>query len=65
MKLVRQLQVIYESYLDYKRPGSGFGPEDFTQDDRKVLWAKPSGDTFDENVQASVAEIEGLVRGYL
>jgi len=23
---------------------------------------EPSGDTFDENVQASVAEIEGLVR---
>jgi hypothetical protein len=65
MKLVRHLQIIYESYLDYKRPGSGFGPEDFTQDDRKVLWAKPSGDKFDEDVQTSVAKIEGLVRGYL
>jgi len=66
MRLVRELQVTYEQYLDVKRPGSGFKePDDFDRDARKVLWAKPTNDNFKERVLATIKEIEDRTRKYL
>lgn len=62
MKKVRELQVMYESYIDHKRPGSDF---EFEVEWRKVLWAKPTGDNFNDEVEKIIARIEGLVRAYL
>lgn len=66
MKLVRELQVTYEQYLDVRRPNSGFTePDDFDRDARKVLWAKPTGDDFKARLLASIKKIENLTRKYL
>ncbi len=65
MKLIRELQVTYEQYIDVKRPGSGFTAEDFDMDARKVLWAKPTDDSFNENIITAVENIENLTRKYL
>jgi hypothetical protein len=66
MKLVRELQVTYEQYLDVKRPGSGFdGEQDFDKAARKVLWAKPTDDDFKDRLLAAVEKIEDLTRKYL
>jgi hypothetical protein len=66
MKLVRELQVTYEQYLDVRRPDSGFTePDDFDRDARKVLWAKPTGDDLRKRLLASIKKIEDLTRKYL
>lgn len=66
MKLVRELQVTYEQYLDVRRPGSGFKePDDFDRDARKVLWAKPTDDDYKERVLTSIRSIEDLARKHL
>lgn len=66
MKLVRELQVTYEQYLDVKRPDSGFTePDDFDRGAPKVLWAKPTGDDFKERLLASIKKTKDLTRKYL
>lgn len=65
MRMVRELQVTYEQYVDVKRPGSGFTADDFDMEARKVLWAKPTGDTFNEKVLTQVKKIEDQTRQYL
>lgn len=65
MRLVRELQVTYESYLDCKRPGSGVTESDFDREARKILWSKPTGDTFSERVNESIGKIELQARKYL
>jgi hypothetical protein len=65
LRLVRELQITYEQYVDVTRPEEGFGPEDFDEDARKVLWSKPTGDTFYENVEKAVKHIDDLTRRHL
>jgi hypothetical protein len=64
-KLVRELQVTYEQYVDVQRPESGFTADDFDKEARKILWAKPTGDKFKDNVLRAVENIESLTRKYL
>jgi hypothetical protein len=65
MRMVVELQVTYEQYIDVRRPDSGFTAADFDKEARKVLWSKPTGDTFKEGLLASVEKIEGLASKYL
>lgn len=66
MRLVRELQVTYEQYLDVKRPNSGFSLDsDFDKEARAVLWAKPTGDDFKKRLLAQVEKIENLTRKFL
>ncbi len=65
MRLVRELQVTYEQYLDVKRPDSGFTADDFDKDARKVLWAKPTDDDFKDRLLTSIKSIEELTEKYL
>ena len=66
MKLVRELQVTYEQYVDVRRPDSGFNlSEDFDKEARKVLWAKPTNDDFRKRVSDAIIDIESLTRKYL
>lgn len=65
MKLIRELQVTYEQYIDVKRPDSGFTADDFDAEARKVLWAKPTDDDFKERLIASITKIESLTSKYL
>lgn len=66
MRLVRELQVTYEQYLDVRRPDTGFSePEDFDREARKVLWAKPTDDDYKERLLAQVKKIEDLTRKFL
>lgn len=62
MKKVRELQVTYEMYIDHKRPGSDF---EFDLEGRKILWAKPTGDKFNEDVEKIIEKAENSVRKYL
>ncbi len=61
-KLVRKLQVTYDSYIDSRKPDSGF---ELDRKDRKVLWSKPTDDTYDQEVIDLVSKIEYLSRRYL
>jgi len=62
MKKVRELQVTLEMYLDHRRPGSDL---EFDREGRKILWAKPTDDKFNDDVEKIIAQIENSVRGYL
>lgn len=65
MKLVRELRVTYEQYVDVKRPDSRFTAEDFDKEANGVLWAKPTNDEFKGRLTVSVEGIESIARSYL
>jgi len=65
-KLVRELQVTYEQYITVKNPESGFTePNDFGPEERKILWAKPTGDDFKKRLLDCIEQIEGIATAYI
>lgn len=65
-KLARELQVTYEQYIPVKNPESGFTePDDFGPEERKILWAKPTGDDFKKRLLDCIENIEELTRIHL
>lgn len=66
LKLVRELHVTLEQYIEVSRPDSGFSlTEDFDNEGRAVLWAKPTGDNFKKRVLSSVSKIEVLTSKHI